>query len=95
MRAQHLAHAAAPGDAEAAATLRRRRPGLRPQAPAVAADWLQAARRADRPRDRLATTLVEAGRLTSALEIIDHAAEVAPDARLAVRASIERAARSP
>jgi DNA-binding NarL/FixJ family response regulator len=78
-RARHLAYAAAPGDAEAAATLRAAAALVRPQAPAIAADWLVAARRAD-PRLgpdgqlALAETLVEAGRLEAALAVVDEAA---------------------
>jgi hypothetical protein len=83
-RARHLAHSAAPGDPEAAATLRAAAALVRPQAPAIAADWLVAARRAD-PRLgpegqlALAETLVEAGRLEAALAVVDEAAEEAPD----------------
>jgi DNA-binding CsgD family transcriptional regulator len=78
-RARHLAHAAAPGDAESAATLRAAAALVRPQAPAIAADWLVAARRAD-PRLgadgqlALAETMVEAGRLEAALAVVDEAA---------------------
>ena len=94
VRAQHLAHAAAPGDVEAAAALRAAAAGVRPQAPGVAADWLLAAHRADPASTEVATlvgTLVEAGRLVPALEVVDHAAERAQDARLAVAgAGIER-----
>jgi tetratricopeptide (TPR) repeat protein len=78
-RARHLAYAAAPGDAEGAATLRAAAALVRPQAPAIAADWLVAARRAD-PRLgpdgqlALAETLVEAGRLEAALAVVDEAA---------------------
>ena len=49
VRAQHLVHAAAPGDAAAAATLRGPRPRVRRQAPTVAADWLLAAGARTRP----------------------------------------------
>jgi DNA-binding NarL/FixJ family response regulator len=94
LRAQHLAHAAAPGDVEAAATLRAAAAGVRLQAPGVAADWLLAARRADPAGAQLgvlAATLVEAGRLVAALEIVDHAGEAAQDPRMAVAgASVER-----
>jgi DNA-binding NarL/FixJ family response regulator len=94
VQAQHLAHAAAPGDAGAAATLRAAAASVRLQAPAVAAGWLLAAHRADPTGTDpgvLATTLVEAGRLVDALKVIDQAAEVAPNARLAVAgASLER-----
>ena len=78
-RARHIAHAAAPGDAESAATLRAAAALVRPQAPAIAADWLVAARRAD-PRLgadgqlALAETMVEAGRLEAALAVVDEAA---------------------
>ena len=78
-RARHLAHAAAPGDAESAATLRAAAALVRPQAPAIAADWLVAARRAD-PRLgadgqlALAETMVAAGRLEAALAVVDEAA---------------------
>ena len=93
-RAQHLAHAAAPGDVEAAAALRAAAAGVRLQAPGVAADWLVAAHRADPGATEVATlvgTLVEAGRLAPALEVVDHAAEVTQDPRLAVAgAGIER-----
>jgi len=85
-RAHHLAHAAAPGDAEGAATLRAAASLVRPQAPAIAADWLIAARRADPRlgpdgRRALAETLVEAGKLEAALVVVDEAssAEVATD----------------
>ena len=93
-RAQHLAHAAAPGDADAAATLREAAASVRRQSPSVAADWLLAARRAD-PRGAvlgaLAETLVEAGRLTTALEVVDEAGDAAQDARMAVAAAgVER-----
>jgi DNA-binding NarL/FixJ family response regulator len=94
VRAQHLAHAAAPGDVEAAATLRAAAAGVRLQAPGVAADWLLAARRADPAGAQLgilAGTLVEAGRLVAALEIVDQAGEAAQDPTMAVAgASVER-----
>jgi DNA-binding NarL/FixJ family response regulator len=78
-QAHHFAHAAAPGNAEGAATLRAAAAMVRPQAPAIAAEWLIAARRAD-PRLSpdgqlaLAETLVEAGRLEAALVVVDEAA---------------------
>ncbi len=77
VRARHLAHAAAPGDAEAAATLRAAATVVRPQAPGVAADWLLAARRADPATTdhiALAGTLIEAGRLADAVDALDAAA---------------------
>jgi DNA-binding NarL/FixJ family response regulator len=93
VRAQHLAQAAAPGDADAAATLRAAAATVRPQAPGVAADWLLAARRADPPAADLpvlAETLVEAGRLEAALDVVDEA-DGAHGARMAVTAAgIER-----
>jgi DNA-binding NarL/FixJ family response regulator len=92
VRARHLAHAAAPGDLEAAEALRAAAAAVRLQAPGVAADWLLAARRADPAAAQLgdlADTLVEAGRLTAALDVVDEAS--AQDTRMAVAgASIER-----
>ncbi len=78
LRARHLAHAAAPGDTGAAATLRAAAAIVRPQAPGVAADWLLAARRADPATTdhiALAGTLIEAGRLAEAVDAIDAAAQ--------------------
>jgi DNA-binding NarL/FixJ family response regulator len=92
VRAQHLVHAAAPGDAEAAATLREAAAHVRRQSPTVAADWLLAARRADpagAELGALAETLVEAGRLATALEVVDEAPT--QSARMAVAAAgVER-----
>jgi DNA-binding NarL/FixJ family response regulator len=94
VRGRHLAHAAAAGDVDAAATLRAAAADVRPQAPGVAADWLLAARRADPAAVELpvlAETLVEAGRLAAALDVIDEAGEAAHGARTAVvGASVER-----
>ncbi|MDX6656408.1 MAG: hypothetical protein QOH62_1201, partial [Solirubrobacteraceae bacterium] len=93
VRARHLAHGAATGDVEAAATLCAAAAGVRPQAPGVAADWLLAARRADPAAVEspvLAETLVEAGRLEAALDVVDEDGAT-QDARLAVAgASVER-----
>jgi DNA-binding NarL/FixJ family response regulator len=72
--AQHLAHAASSGDAAGATTLRRAAAQVRASSPVVAADWLLAAQRADPGGTdvaELATTLVEAGRLELALEVLD------------------------
>ena len=92
IRAHHLAHAAATGDVEAAAVLRAAAAEVRASAPGVAADWLRAARRADpggADHGELIETLVEAGRLESALAIADEAGTVTP--RMAVAAaSVER-----
>jgi len=102
VRARHLAHSAAPGDVEAAATLRAAATLVRPQAPAIAADWLLVARRADpsvgtEDLSTLAETLVEAGRLQAALDLVDEAVAAAdpdhgePLIRLAVAgAAVER-----
>jgi hypothetical protein len=102
VRAHHLAHAARPGGAEAAATLRAAAAVVRPRAPAIAADWLLAARRADPSFDPAglaapAEVLVEAARLTDARGVVEEAraASAANDdellARLAViGAAIER-----
>jgi DNA-binding NarL/FixJ family response regulator len=94
VRARHLAHTAAPGDIEAAATLRAAAAAIRPQAPDVAADWLLVARRADPGRSEpavVAETLVEAGRLETALEVVEEAGVAEADPRLAVAAaSVER-----
>ncbi|MFL5841193.1 MAG: AAA family ATPase [Thermoleophilaceae bacterium] len=101
-RARHLAHAATPGDMKAAAVLRAAAGVVRAQAPAIAADWLTAARRADpsvgaEGLAELAEVLVDAGRLQAALEIVDEAAAITNgnDGDLAVRiavagASVER-----
>jgi predicted ATPase len=92
VQARHLVHAAAPGDAESAATLRAAAAAVRRQVPTVAADWLLAARRADPAGAEfgaLAETLVEAGRLTTALEVVDEAP--AQSAQMAVAAAgVER-----
>ena len=102
VRARHLAQAAAPGDLEAATTLRAAAALVRPKAPAIAADWLLAARRADpgvgtEGLSMLAETLVEAGRPQAALELVDDAVAQAdaddpePQIRLAVAGSaVER-----
>jgi DNA-binding CsgD family transcriptional regulator len=98
-RAHHLAHAATPGDAEAAAVLRAAAAVVRPQAPAIASDWLLAARRADPALgadglSALAETLVEAGRLEAGLETVDEAAAL-PDpgeGELSVRLAVAGAA---
>lgn len=81
VRAHHLAHAAARGDVEAATTLRAAAALVRPQAPAIAADWLLAARRADPMLEAeglstLAESLVEAGRLQEGLAVVDEVAAV-------------------
>ena len=78
VRARHLAHAAVPGDTDSARVLRAAAVIVRPQAPSIAADWLLAARTADPAMDldeqtMLAATLVDAGRLSAALEIADGA----------------------
>ena len=76
VQAQHLVHAAAPSDADSATTLRAAAAAVRFQSPTVAADWLLAARRADpagAELGALAQTLVEAGRLTTALDVVDEA----------------------
>ena len=77
--ARHLAHAATPGDAVAAVTLRRAAALVRPQAPGTAADWLLAAERASPDEDgrhlaALAGALVESGRLGEAIDVVDTAA---------------------
>jgi DNA-binding NarL/FixJ family response regulator len=104
VRAHHLAHAAARGDVEAATTLRAAAAMVRPQSPAIAADWLLAARRADPALgadglSTLAESLVESGRLQEALAVVDEAAageraDASEDAvriRLAIAgASVER-----
>ncbi len=94
VRARHLAHAAAPGDAVAAATLRAAATLVRPQAPGIAADWLLAARRADPATTdpaALAGTLIEAGRLADAVDAIDAGTAAGGAASLAVLAAgVER-----
>jgi DNA-binding CsgD family transcriptional regulator len=87
---------------EAAAVLRAAAAVVRVQAPAIAADWLTAARRADPSLGaeglaQLAEVLVDAGRLYAALEIVDEATAIVDsgDGELAVRiavagASVER-----
>ncbi|WP_426244935.1 ATP-binding protein [Nocardioides sp. LHG3406-4] len=75
-RARHLAHAAAPGDADSAALLRAAAGMVRTSAPSIAADWLLAAKRVAPPTDfgpfsDLAEALVQAGRLTEALSVAD------------------------
>ncbi len=98
--ARHLAHAAAPGDADSAAVLRAAAAMVRPRAPAIAADWLVVARRAD-PTDELdalihlTETLVDAGRLAEALAVVDDVPQTAergdPLLRLTlIGASVER-----
>jgi DNA-binding NarL/FixJ family response regulator len=90
-RARHLAQTASPGDSEAAVTLAAAAATVRPQAPDIAADWLLAARRAaplEVEAAVLIATLVEAGRLTEALDAIDDAGEAAELALPA--ASVER-----
>ena len=75
VRAHHLAYAAAAGDAEAAAVSARRR--RRPRPGAGRRGGLAAGRAARRPGGAdlgaLAETLVEAGRLTAALALVDEA----------------------
>ncbi len=94
MQARHLAHAATPGDADAATLLRDGAAAVRAQAPATAADWLLAARRADGGATDdalLAETLVEAGRFEAALDAIDDSAAQGDEPRLAViGARVER-----
>jgi DNA-binding NarL/FixJ family response regulator len=93
-QARHLAHTASPGDTKAAATLAGAAAAVRSQAPEVAADWLLAARRAAPGEVELTVlveTLVEAGRLTEALDAIDRGASGGEAASLALAgASIER-----
>jgi DNA-binding NarL/FixJ family response regulator len=93
-RAQHLAHAAATGDVAGARTLREAAAHVRPQAPGVAVDWLLAAGRADPAGidiEVLFAALVDAGRLSAALELIDASGEAAQEPRIAVAAaSVER-----
>ena len=77
-QARHLAHSAAPGDIGAAAILRAAAATVRPQAPAIAADWLLAAQNASWTADLdvlsvLAETLVDAGRLSEALTVANDA----------------------
>jgi DNA-binding NarL/FixJ family response regulator len=92
VRAHHLAHAAARGDIEAATTLRAAAAMVRPQAPAIAAEWLLAARRADpelgaEGLSTLAEALVEAGRLQEALAVVDEAVAGVDAARADAAAS--------
>ncbi|MET0837561.1 MAG: AAA family ATPase [Marmoricola sp.] len=82
-RARHVAQSAVPGDIESARVLRAAAALVRPQAPAIAADWLLTARTADPSTDldgetTLARTLVEAGRLEPALKVIDDALAIDP-----------------
>lgn len=94
VRARHLAQSAAPGDVEAAATLRAAAADIRPQAPGVAADWLLVARRVEpgaAETEVLVATLIEASRLEAALEVVDEGRGGAVEADLAITgASIER-----
>jgi DNA-binding NarL/FixJ family response regulator len=75
-RARHLAHTAAPGDAEDAALLRDAARLVRGHAPSISADWMRAAERAA-PSSRLssfsdlAEVLVQSGRLHEALEVAE------------------------
>lgn len=93
-QARHLAQAAFPGDTEAAATLAAAAASIRPQAPEVAADWMLAARRAAPEAiepTALAATLIEAGRLSEALDALDRADSGVESADIALAgASIER-----
>ena len=75
-RARHLAHTAAPGDADAATLLRAAADAVGPSAPSIAADWLIAAKRVSPPADfgsfsDLAEVLVQSGRLGEALRVAD------------------------
>ncbi len=75
-RARHVAHAAAPGDADSARLLRSAATMVREVAPSIAADWLLAAKRVAPPADfgpfsDLAEVLVQSGRLTEALSAAD------------------------
>jgi len=82
VRARHLAHAAAPGDTDAAATLRTAAAIVRPHAPGVAADWLLAAHRTDPPATdpiAVAETLIEAGRMIEAIAAADETAQAGID----------------
>lgn len=83
-RARHLFHSAGPGDRAAARTLREAASAVRAQSPAIAADWLLAARRTDSAIDAVAqadlgAVLVEAGRLPEALIVLDEAVVAAGD----------------
>ena len=103
-QARHLVHSAAPGDIGAAAILRAGcRGGRRPQAPAIAADWLVAAQTgptADLDAVcALAETLVDAGRLMEASTVANDGLARPPDRRrnsdhhvrlVLVAASVER-----
>lgn len=101
-RARHLFHSAQPGDFDAAVTLRSAAAVVRSRAPAIAADWLRAARRADPAPSslvltELAETLVDAGRLEEALVVVDDPSVIPNDAdetervRLCIAgASVER-----
>ena len=80
-QARHLVHCAGAGDGAVAETLSAAAADVRAQAPDVAADWMLAARRASPARvdvGVLAETLVEAGRLTEALDVVRAAAQDAP-----------------
>jgi DNA-binding CsgD family transcriptional regulator/tetratricopeptide (TPR) repeat protein len=98
-QARHLLHTATPDDRAAAMTLRHGAAAVRAQAPAIAADWLMAAQRADPAQDAaaldtLAAVLVEAGRLDEALAVIDAALGLCGAGEDAVRVSLSvRAAR--
>lgn len=75
-QARHLAHIVAPGDVASAATLRAAAQRVRGQAPAIAADWLLAAKRCAPPStlsefSDLAEILVQSGRQREALSVVD------------------------
>jgi DNA-binding NarL/FixJ family response regulator len=74
--ARHLALTAAAGDTAAAAVLRQAAALVRAQAPSIAADWLNASRRAAALNDPsldsdLAEALIQSGRLDEALAVAD------------------------
>ncbi len=74
--AHHLAHSAATGDVAAAATLREAAATVRNRAPTIAADWLLVAKRVAPPRgnaefSELAQVLVQSGRLSEALDVVE------------------------
>ncbi|MET0864707.1 MAG: AAA family ATPase [Nakamurella sp.] len=98
-RARHLSQSASAGDLAAALVLRGAAAAVRPQAPAIAADWLLAAQRADPAGDPavqavLAETLVDAGRLDQALQVTQEALAdpASPDSLrlILVEVSVER-----
>ncbi len=101
-RARHLVHAARQGDLDAAAVLRAAAAEVRLHAPVIAADWLLAARVIDPALTdvdalSLAETLVDAGRLLDAVDVVDLAlvSGTQPTSELGVRlvlvaASVER-----